>query len=154
MTQSSTFLMVAGACAALTLTACSTFPAGKTAEAPQTLIGTWQLVQFVPNGGATPVKPDAADRYEITFVDKGRVALKVDCNRATAIWETTPTDGTHGSLSFGPMAMTRMACPTPALDTGWELNANSVANYAVVGDNLVLGLKDGKGTYEWARKKD
>ena len=124
-------------------------------EPPKTLVGTWQLVQFQPNDTTiAPVKPDTADKYQLTFLSGGRAAMKVDCNRATAIWEMTPSDGTHGHLTFGPLAMTRMACPTPGLDTKWELNANSVADYAVNGDTLSLGLEGGKGTYTWARKKD
>ncbi|HTM81205.1 META domain-containing protein [Asticcacaulis sp.] len=124
-------------------------------EPPKTLVGTWQLTQFQPNDvSIAPVKPDTADKYELTFLSGGRAAMKVDCNRATAIWEMTPTDGTHGHLTFGPLAMTRMACPTPGLDTKWELNANSIADYAVDGDTLSLGLEGGKGTYTWTRKKD
>ncbi|MFT4075807.1 MAG: META domain-containing protein [Asticcacaulis sp.] len=158
------FLITASFIATLALTACatdspqasvetSTPTAG--AEPPKTLVGTWQLVQFQPNDAdAPPVKPDAPDKYELTFLSKGRAAMKVDCNRATAIWEMTPTDGTHGHLTFGPLAMTRMACLTPGLDTKWELNANSVADYSVDGDTLSLGLEGGKGVYTWSRKKD
>lgn len=151
--------------ATLALSACATdaplasvdagAPAAASGEPPKTLVGTWQLVQFQPNeASASPVKPDAPDKYELTFLSGGRAAMKVDCNRATAIWEMTPTDGTHGHLTFGPLAMTRMACPTPGLDTKWELNANSIADYAVDGDTLSLGLEGGKGTYTWTRKKD
>ena len=130
-------------------------PALSAGEPPKTLVGTWQLVQFQPTDTSiAPVKPDTADKYELTFLSGGRAAMKVDCNRATAIWEMTPTDGTHGHLTFGPLAMTRMACPTAGLDTKWELNANSVADYTVDGDTLSLGLEGGKGTYTWARKPE
>ncbi len=155
---------VATLVAPLGLTACATASPQASADAgvpaasgepPKTLVGTWQLVQFQPNdASAAPVKPDAADKYELTFLSGGRAAMKVDCNRATAIWEMTPSDGTHGHLTFGPLAMTRMACLTPGLDTKWELNANSVADYSVDGDTLSLGLEGGKGTYTWSRKKD
>jgi len=164
------FLITASLFTTLSLTACATAAPQATAEKPtemataepaqgaeppKTLVGTWQLVQFQPNdAGMAPMKPDAPDKYELTFLGGGRAAMKVDCNRATAIWETTPTDGTHGHLTFGPLAMTRMACPTPALDTKWELNANSVADYTVDGDTLSLGLEGGKGTYTWSRKKE
>lgn len=159
------FLITAGLVATLALTACATdapqasveasAPAATSGEPPKTLVGTWQLVQFQPNdAGAAPVKPDAPDKYELTFLSGGRAAMKVDCNRATAIWEMTPTDGTHGHLTFGPLAMTRMACLTPGLDTKWELNANSVADYRVDGDTLSLGLEGGKGTYTWSRKPE
>lgn len=140
--------------AALGMAACSSLPKGDTAASePKTLVGTWQLVQFQPNdANSAPVKPDMPDKYELTFLSGGRVAMKVDCNHATAIWEMTPTDGTHGHLTFGPLAMTRMACPTDGLHTNWELDVNSVADYAVDGDTLSLGLQGGKGAYTWHRK--
>jgi len=145
--------------AVFSLTACAGLPGGAPAtssgEPPKTLVGTWQLVRFQPNDASAPaVKPDAPDRYELTFLSGGRAAMKVDCNRATAIWEMTPTDGTHGHLTFGPLAMTRMACLTPGLDTKWELNANSVADYSVDGDTLSLGLEGGRGVYTWTRKPE
>jgi len=151
-------LFLVSALTASSLAACSTLsgsaPAAASGEPPKTLVGTWQLVRFQPNDAAAPVEPDAPDRYELSFLSNGRAAMKVDCNRATAIWEMTPTDGTHGHLTFGPLAMTRMACLTPGLDTKWELNAHSVADYTVDGDTLTLGLEGGKGVYTWARKKD
>jgi para-nitrobenzyl esterase len=155
---------VAAVMAPLGLASCATAAPQSTAvetsaasasEPPKTLVGTWQLVQFQPKDATlAPVKSDTADKYELTFLSGGRAVMKVDCNRATAIWEMTPSDGTHGHLTFGPLAMTRMACPTPGLDTKWELNANSVAHYSVDGDTLSLDLEGGKGTYTWARKKD
>ena len=160
MTARSGFLItasfIATLVAPLALSACATTaPQTASGEPPKTLVGTWQLTQFQPNDATiAPVKPDTPDKYELTFLDGGRAAMKVDCNRATAIWEMTPSDGTHGHLTFGPLAMTRMACLTPGLDTKWELNANSVADYAVDGDTLSLGLEGGKGTYTWTRKKD
>lgn len=160
MTARSGFLItasfIATLVAPLALSACATTaPQTASGEPPKTLVGTWQLTQFQPNDATiAPMKPDTADKYELTFLDGGRAAMKVDCNRATAIWEMTPTDGTHGHLTFGPLAMTRMACLTPGLDTKWELNANSVADYSVDGDTLSLGLEGGKGTYTWTRKKD
>ena len=68
-----------------------------------TLVGDWQVADL--NGGGTIAR--AMLRFEAE-----RVAGTVGCNRFSSGWKQ---DGQ--TISFGAMALTRMACPPPVMDT-------------------------------------
>jgi heat shock protein HslJ len=69
---------------------------------------TWVVESLIRDQAASSVP--AGLGASIVF-SAGRVAAHTGCNRGTA--SATVADD---AISFGPMALTRMACPQPAMD--------------------------------------
>ena len=141
--------------AAIALAGCAGARDGGTGAAPTTanLSGTtWRLVQFRSSDDAIgTVRPDDPAKYEMTLSADGRVAMKLDCNRAGGRWSSSASEPTRGSFTFGPLAMTRAACPPGSLDTRIARDADFVRGYVLEGDQLHLSLMADGGIYTWRR---
>lgn len=69
------------------------------------LVGTrWRLVSIIEGEAVRSVPDDVVSTIE--FTDQGRVDVQPGCNRGGGAYETT-----DGMIAFGPIALTRMACP-------------------------------------------
>lgn len=88
-------------------------------------------------GGLVPVADEAI--ATVTFIE-GRVAGTTGCNRFSGSYRV---DGLR--LSFGALAMTRMACipPRDAVERAMTAALESTAGYAVIGDALELTDAEG-----------
>ncbi len=77
---------------------------------PPTLAGTqWQLmaIQSMDDAQGT-TRPSTPQHYTVSFGADGRATLRLDCNRAFATWQATPSaDGVSGQLMLGPLVGTR-----------------------------------------------
>ena len=71
----------------------------------------WSWQETVMNDGKRIV-PAASGRYTLLFQPGGMIAVQADCNRGSGSYLLN-----GGSLSFGPIAMTRAMCPPGSLDT-------------------------------------
>jgi heat shock protein HslJ len=114
------------------------FSAGcATPPEPRELAGTsWRLVQQ----GVTAV-PDPA-KFTLAFQDGDQAAFLLDCNRGRSTYTAEPSaDGQEGSLSFGPIAATKMACPPPSLDQEVSTALENVRGYRFIGERLHLSLQ-------------
>lgn len=116
------------------------------------LAGTsWQLVHFESSDDAIGKKvPPNADRYRMTFVADGTLALRLDCNRATGRWEAKPASAAGGSIALAGGAMTRAFCGPGALDAQIARDLARVRSYRFSGDRLGLALEADGGIYLWA----
>lgn len=74
----------------------------------------------------------------LIFGSEGSVAGSATCNRFTgrADWSST-------SLSIGPLAMTRMACPDMDQERVVMQALSAVRSGGIIDDTLVLTLSDG-----------
>ena len=104
-----TFLLSLGACtAALSLFSCG--PAPKAMPASQ-LNGPWNIVEV--RG-----EPVAADRQPAPYIEfdyaQGRISGNSGCNRMMGSFQADTLQ--PGTLTFGPIASTRMACPDMSLE--------------------------------------
>ncbi len=109
-----------------------TFAAAAAGEAA-TLEGTrWVVDGLVANQAVSTVPIGAVASLTIT---DGTAAVEAGCNTGSASVEVTDT-----TLTFGPMALTRMACPQPQMDL--EAAVTSVLDgevaYVIDGDTLQL----------------
>jgi para-nitrobenzyl esterase len=78
---------------------------------PAALGGTsWQLVKFQSSDEKT-LTPDDKAKYTISFGTDGRVSARIDCNRGAGTWKSSGPN----QLQFGPLALTRAACPPGSL---------------------------------------
>jgi membrane-bound inhibitor of C-type lysozyme len=117
------------------------------------LTGTrWQLVQFQSPEDAIGVeKPAYPERYVMELQVGGRLALQLDCNRATGRWTAYPASPTDGLISLAAPAMTRAACLPGSWDTRLARDLAYVHSYTLEGDRLHLALKIDSGIYTWRR---
>jgi para-nitrobenzyl esterase len=115
------------------------------------LAGTrWQLTQFRAADGKTSA-PAAPDRYVMEFLAGGRLALRLDCNRATGRWEAHASGADVGSISLGAPAMTRALCLGESWDTRIAREIGMAQRYTLAGDRLEVALGENGGVYSWSR---
>lgn len=108
-----------------------------------TLAGaTWTLVSL----GGQPLAQGA--RPPTAVFDGIRLSGFGGCNRYTGQVE----DKTPGTIAIGPLAATKMACPSPAMEVEDRYFAAlaQVTQYRVAGSRLVLSGPSGELTFERA----
>jgi len=113
--------------------------------APQSLAGTsWQLVKF-QGGDDTVLRPDDRSKYTLAFAADGVVSMRIDCNRGRGGWKSAST----GRIEFGPMAITRAACPPGSLHDQIVKQWPYVRSYVLKDGRLFLALMADGGIYEY-----
>lgn len=105
------------------------------APGENSLVGiTWQWVETVYGDDSMVTVADPT-RYTLTFMDDGSLAAQVDCNRGMGSFTT---DGS--SLTIGPLATTRMACPEDSQANVFLQDLERTATFVFDGPNLVLNM--------------
>jgi heat shock protein HslJ len=97
--------------------------------------------------GITPV-PDPS-KFTVSFGTDGRAAFQIDCNRGNGSWQATPSGDASGSLTFGPIATTLMACPQPSMDQKVATALGFVRGYLFKDDQLHMSLLADGGILTW-----
>ena len=111
----------------------------------ETLAGTtWQLVQF-EGGDGTVLTPDDRSKYTMAFAADSAVGVRIDCNRGRGSWRATPPSG----LEFGPLALTRAACPPESLHDQIVRQWPYIRSYIIKDGHLYLSLMADGGIYEF-----
>jgi heat shock protein HslJ len=107
---------------------------------------TWVWVSLM-----TPVEtvtPDQPERYTIRFERTGRVSVRADCNRGGGPYTVTR----DRRLSFGPMALTRAACPAGSSGDRFARDVGRVSSYFVRDGALFLEMPVDSGTFRFRRE--
>ncbi|MFJ3927920.1 META domain-containing protein [Streptomyces sp. NPDC090022] len=108
------------------------------------LVGTrWTVTALVDAAGATDVPAEAAARAHFTIDADGSVRGSLGCNRFTG---RVTTDA--GTVTFGPVSATRMACGGPTGEVERALSTLLAAGpltYAVTGQTMTLTTPAGTG---------
>lgn len=118
----------------------------------QSLAGThWELLSIQSMDDAQGTTRIAhPERITISFGTDGRLHLRLDCNRGTAGWESTPSaDGLSGQLKIGPIAATRAMCSSPQLSSRIEQGLSHVRSYILKDGRLYMSLMADSGIYAW-----
>ncbi len=102
---------------------------------------SWQGTQM---SDGTRIAPDAPARYTLEFQPGGMVSIGADCNRGTASYLLNGT-----ALTFGPIATTRMMCPSGSRDTEFLKGLGAVSGQNFRGNNLILTLKADSGSMQF-----
>ena len=92
--------------------------------------GEWQLAQIEGRTFAA-----TGDAYTLNFAADNRISGKGDCNRLTG---TYASDRNKGTLSFGPVAATRMMCPNQAQEDTFVKILGAIDAYKIDGRMLML----------------
>lgn len=103
---------------------------------------SWVLARF-QSMDDTVLLPDSAARYELAFGADGSLTVRADCNRGRASWESPDSV----SLTIGPVALTRMACPPSRLTDRFARDLGYVRSYIVRDGRLHLALMADGGIY-------
>jgi heat shock protein HslJ len=114
------------------------------------LAGTqWQLAAIDTSGSTTTLTQALQRRHTIAFIDGGEVELQLDCNRGRSTWTAGQPQNGAGSISFGPVAGTRMACPSPSFgnDLASGLEAAERFTTTLDGRQLVIETRDLRFTF-------
>jgi len=121
------------------LSACAASQSMPEAQQPG-LAGTmWRLVEFRSSDDAMGVvTPEDPSRYTMALERDGRVAMQLDCNRATGMWTAVATNPESGSFSFGALVTTRAFCPEPSMDQQIARQAEYVRSYITRDGRLYL----------------
>lgn len=100
---------------------------------------TWMVTGTIANEGVSTVPDDST--ASITIADDGTVAVDTGCNTGSGTVEVTAT-----TLTFGPIATTRMACESALMDL--EASVTSVlqgeVDYVIEAD--LLSITSGTGS--------
>ncbi len=144
------FALAAGA--AVVALASSLVTGCGTAAPPDPLTGTsWRLLSIESMAPAEQPSTtiDDPSRYTVTFGDNARAAFQVDCNRGNASWELSAAAPDSGSLTFGPIALTKMMCPQPSADSQVAAALGDVRSYLLSDGQLHLALLADGGIMHW-----
>jgi heat shock protein HslJ len=96
----------------------------------------WSWKETVTSDGKRII-PASPARYTLLFQPGGMVDVQADCNRGSGAYVLN-----GGSLSFGPIALTRAACPPGSLDAEFMKGLGLVSGQLFRGYDLVLTLSD------------
>ena len=135
-----------GGAVALTVAGCGR------AAASDPLTGTsWQLLSIESMAPGEQPGTTIADpsKYTVSFGDDGRAVFTVDCNRGNSSWRTDSAGVDSGTLTFGPIALTRMFCPQPSNDTEVAAALGRVRSYLISDGKLHLSLEADSGVMHW-----
>lgn len=101
-----------------------------------------------------PLRPNEPTRYALEFAVDGRLLLRLDCNSGRTAWQAVPAPDSDlarrsGSLSFGPIASTRMACPPGSLEPRLTAMLPFVRSFVIERGQLHLALQADGGILSW-----
>jgi heat shock protein HslJ len=117
------------------------------------LAGTdWQLhaIQSMDDAQGT-TKIAEPQHFTLQFGRDGKASMRLDCNRGFGSYEAEPaSDGSSGSLKFGPVAVTRALCPPPHVGERVARDMAHVRSYLFKDGKLFMSLMADGGIYEWA----
>ena len=106
---------------------------------------SWQLVKFQSSDDRT-LTPDDSAKYTISFGNDGSLSARIDCNRGRGTWKSSGAS----QLLFGPLALTRAACPAGSLHDRIVKDFPFVRSYVLKDGHLFLSLIADGGIYEFA----
>ena len=92
---------------------------------------------------------DDPAKYTVAFGDDGHAAFQVDCNRGNGSWTAAAAASDSGSLTFGPIALTKMFCPQPSADTAVAAGLGRVRSYLLSDGKLHLSMEADSGIMHW-----
>ena len=136
----------------LGISACSTTPPMSPPNLPfPSLEGTsWRLVELQSMDDAQGTeRPSKPSNYTITFGEDGNLSARLDCNRATGTWRNDIANATGGSLTFGPLAVTKALCPEPTMGERLERQLPYVRSFVIRDGDLHMALMADGGIIVW-----
>ena len=127
---------LAAAAATLALGACATVPD------THPLAGTeWKLTAIDTSGSTTTLTPALQARHTLAFRDGGEAQVQLDCNRGRTTWTAARPGNGAGTITFGPVASTKMLCPQPSFGDQLASGLGEAQRYTVTLDGRQLVIE-------------
>jgi heat shock protein HslJ len=100
---------------------------------PSEILGTtWHLESLQRANAGGEVRPPAGE-FTLRFTDEGRLEVRADCNGCGGGYTLD-----RESLRVGPLACTRVFCPSAPFDTDYATLVESATIVQREGDTLVM----------------
>jgi heat shock protein HslJ len=112
---------------------------------PIGVVWFWQATRT--SDGAVIV-PEGHERYTLEFRAGGTVNVRADCNRGSATYVRNGS-----ALGIGPIALTRMACPSDSRDADFLKGLGNVSGHLIRGNDLVLTFKVDSGSMQFTSSR-
>lgn len=96
---------------------------------------TWQL-ETIRQADGTEQTPTDPSVYTLAFDTAGQIAVQADCNRGFAPF----TSAESGTLTFGPMGMTKAMCAPESLFDAYTQALGQVTGYSIGEGKLTLAF--------------
>lgn len=109
----------------------------RTPAAATGTVWQWARTETPPETIEVP----APERYTLELSPNGRLLVRADCNRGTGSYRIGA-----GTIAFGPIATTRMACPPGSLDARYLSDLQRASGFFVEGGHLFVELPADAGT--------
>ena len=134
----------AAAAATLALAGCATIPDSHPLTASE-----WRLVAIDTSGSTTTLTPALQVRHTLAFGDGGEAEVRLDCNRGRTTWTAGQPVNGAASISFGPVASTKMFCPQPSFGDQLANGLTDAQRYSTTldGRQLVIETPDLRFTF-------
>jgi heat shock protein HslJ len=84
-------------------------------------------------------------KYTVAFAADGSFTVRFDCNRGRGSWKSSEKN----HVEFGPLALTRAACPRGSLHDRMVKQWPFIRSYVLKGGHLFLSLMADGGIYEF-----
>lgn len=111
---------------------------------------SWQLVEIQSMDDAQGTnRPADPARYTLAFNTDGSLSARLDCNRGSGTWSNEIANATGGSLTFGPMAVTKALCPEPSLGETLERQLPYVRSFVMRDGRMYMSLMADGGIIAW-----
>ena len=135
---------LAAAAATLALAACTTIPDTHPLTASE-----WRLVAIDTSGSTTTLTPALQARHTLGLRDGGEAEVRLDCNRGRTTWTAGQPVNGAASISFGPVASTKMLCPRPSFGDQLATGLAEAQRYTTTldGRQLVIESPDLRLTF-------
>ena len=125
---------------------------GKSETLPSSLAGTeWRLVEFQSMDDAQgTARPHDPSLYTMRLNADGSLNMRLNCNRAHGSWKAGQgSDTSNGNFTLGPLAVTKVLCPTPGMDVLVIKQAGYIRSYMLKDGRLYLALMADGGIFVW-----
>ena len=119
------------------------------------LTGTqWRLTAIDTSGSTTTLTPALQARHTIAFADGGELQAQLDCNRGRTTWTAgRPGNGT-GTITFGPVASTKVFCPQPSFGEQLASGLGEAQRYTTTLDGRQLVIETPELRFTFAAAAD
>lgn len=108
----------------------------------------WHLVSYTPTDTKLPVyAPPRGATYTMFLKKQGRARFQFDCNRASGVWSSQDFEDNQGTVTFGPLIMSKRACETSPFDVQIAEDTRNMVRYRLWGS--LLYIESDEGTYLW-----
>ncbi|WP_296679396.1 META domain-containing protein [Novosphingobium sp.] len=110
----------------------------------------WRLVEFQSMDDSQGTKrPDDPNKYTIAFHNDGSLSARLDCNRGVGPWRNDIANAAGGSLSIGPLGVTKAFCPGPSMGEFLERQFGDVRSFTIRDGRLNMALMADGGIIVW-----